>query len=91
METASKKRQDGSQRDSGDPGPLAGPAVGLLGDLGPSAYPPLCLHLGSGSTDACQLCKLARLRGRTGQEPGILLCKELRGPAFHFFSRKPRR
>ena len=91
METSSKKRRDGSQQDSGDLGPLAGSAVGLLGDLGQSVYPPLCLHLGSGNTDASQLCKLARLRGRTGQEPGILLCKELQGPAFHFFCRKMRR
>lgn len=84
-ETASKKRQDGSQQDSGDLGLLAGSAVGLLGDLGQSVDPPLCLHLGSGNTDASQLCRLARLRGRTGQEPGILLCKELQGPVFHFF------
>lgn len=91
METASKKRQDGSQQDSGALGPLAGSAVGLLGDLGQSVYPPLCLHLGSENTDACQLCKLARLWGRTGQEPGILLCKELQHPVFHFFYRKMKR
>lgn len=84
-ETASKKRQDDSQQDFGDLGLLAGSAVGLLGDLGQSVDPPLCLHLGSGNTDASQLCKLARLWGRTVQEPGILLCKELQGPVFHFF------
>jgi len=85
METTSKKRQDGSQQDSVSSGPLAGSAVSLLGDLGQSAYSPLFLHLGSGNTDTCQLCKLARLRGRTGKEPGILLCKELQGPVFHFY------
>lgn len=91
METTSKKRQDGSQQDSGGLGPLAGSAIGLLGDLGQSVYPPLCLHLGSGNTDACQLCKLVRLWGRIGQKPGNLHCKEQQGPVFHFIYRKMER
>lgn len=79
VETASKKRQDCSQQDSGDLGPLAGSAVGLLGDLGQLIYPPLCLHLGSGNTDACQLCKLARLQVELARNQEFCSVKDCNG------------
>lgn len=81
VETASKKRQDCSQEDSGDLGPLAD-SDGLLGDLGQSMYPPLCLHLCSGNTDAWQLCKLARLRGRTVRNQEFCSVKDCKVQCF---------